>query len=164
LRTENPADNTRTICLPPIEFFKIPHARKAMAGKSRPKTTDSAGKSRPSGPWRETFYIPMPEKLSPENPSKQLQIPPENPAASYSRNSRKIPASNYRYGRKIPASKNRYGRKILMPVTKEMVFVCLIIGATENSGKGCSGAVEEYLICKLKVEGSKTPENSVWVR
>jgi hypothetical protein len=28
---------TRTICLRPIEFFKIPHARKATAGKSRPK-------------------------------------------------------------------------------------------------------------------------------
>ncbi len=61
----------------------------------------------------------MPEKLRPENPSKQLQIPPENPAASNSRNGRKIPAINYRYGRKIPASKNRYGRKILRPVTKE---------------------------------------------
>jgi hypothetical protein len=73
--TENPAVNTRTICLLPIEFFKIPHARKATAGKSRPETTDTAGKSRPSGPWRETFYIPMPEKLRPENPSKQLQLP-----------------------------------------------------------------------------------------
>jgi hypothetical protein len=31
LRTENPAVDTRTICLPPIEFFKIPLARKAMA-------------------------------------------------------------------------------------------------------------------------------------
>ena len=37
LRTENPPVDTRTICLPPIEFFKIPHARKATAGKSRPK-------------------------------------------------------------------------------------------------------------------------------
>ena len=37
LRTENTAVDTRTICLPPIEFFKIPHARKATAGKSRPK-------------------------------------------------------------------------------------------------------------------------------
>jgi hypothetical protein len=61
----------------------------------------------------------MPEKLRPENPSKQLQIPLENPAASNSRNGRKIPAINYRYGRKIPASKNRYGRKILRPVTKK---------------------------------------------
>jgi hypothetical protein len=90
LRTENPAVNTRTICLPPIEFFKIPHARKATAVKSRPETTDTAGKSRPSGPWRETYYIPMPEKLRPENPSKQQQIPPENPADSKSRNGRKI--------------------------------------------------------------------------
>jgi hypothetical protein len=78
-----------------------------------------AGKSCPSGPWRETFYIPMPEKLRLENPSKQLQILPENPAASNSRNGRKILAINYRYGWKIPASKNRYGRKILRPVTKE---------------------------------------------
>jgi hypothetical protein len=62
-----------------------------MTGKFRPKTTDMAGKSQPSGPWRETSYIPMPEKLRLENPSKQLQIPPENPAASNSRNGRKIP-------------------------------------------------------------------------
>ncbi len=79
LRTKNPAVDTRTICLPPIEFFKIPHARNATAGKSWPEATDTAGKSRSSGPWRETFYIPMPEKLRPENPSKQLQIPSENP-------------------------------------------------------------------------------------
>ncbi len=49
LRTENPAVDTRTICLPPTEFFKITRARKATAGKSRPETTDTAGKSRPSG-------------------------------------------------------------------------------------------------------------------
>jgi hypothetical protein len=61
----------------------------------------------------------MPEKLRPEIPSKQLQIPPENPAASNSRNGWKIPAINHRYGWKIPASKNRYGRKILRPITKE---------------------------------------------
>ncbi len=134
LRTENPAVDTRTICLPPIEFFKIPHARKATAGKSRPKITDTAGKSRPSGPWRETFYVPMPEKLRPENPSKQLQIPPENPAPSNSRNGQKIPAINYRYGRKIPASKNRYGRKILRPVTKKRPE-SLIINATESFSK-----------------------------
>jgi hypothetical protein len=109
LRTENSAVDTRTVCLPPIEFFKISQARKATARKSRPKTTDTAEKSRPSGPWRETFYIPMPEKLRPKNPSKQLQIPPENPAPSNSRDGRKIPAVNYKYGRKIPASKNRYG-------------------------------------------------------
>jgi hypothetical protein len=97
--------------LPAVQrvFEKIPHARKATAGKTRP-----------SGPWRETFYIPMPEKLRPENPSKELQIPPDNPAASKSRNGRKIPASNYRYGRKIPASENRYGRKILLSVTKQL--------------------------------------------
>ncbi len=66
LRTENPAVDTRTICLPPIEFFKITQARKATAGKSRPETTDMAGKSRPSGLWRETFYIPALEKVRPE--------------------------------------------------------------------------------------------------
>ncbi len=48
LRTENPAVDTRTICLLPIEFFLITHARKATAGKSRPETTDTARKSRPS--------------------------------------------------------------------------------------------------------------------
>jgi hypothetical protein len=63
LRTENPAVDTRTI-------FKITNARKATAGKSRPETTDTAGKSRPSGLWRETFYIPLPEKVRPENPGK----------------------------------------------------------------------------------------------
>jgi hypothetical protein len=116
--TENPVVDTRTICLSPIEFFQIPHARKATGGKSRPETTNRAGKFWPSGPWRETFYITMTEKLRPKNPSKQEQIPPENPAASNQRNGRKIPASKYRYGRKIPASKNRYGRKILGPETK----------------------------------------------
>jgi hypothetical protein len=49
LRTENPAVDPITICLLPIEFFKITHARKATAGKSRPETIDTAGKSRPSG-------------------------------------------------------------------------------------------------------------------
>jgi hypothetical protein len=69
-RTENLAVDTRTVCLPPIEFFKITHARKATAGKSRPETTDTAGKSRHSGPWRETFYILWPEKVRPENPGR----------------------------------------------------------------------------------------------
>jgi hypothetical protein len=32
-----------------MEFFKITHARKATAGKSRPETTDTAGKFRPYG-------------------------------------------------------------------------------------------------------------------
>jgi hypothetical protein len=47
LRKENPAFSTRTIFLLPIEFFKITHARKTTA-----------------------FYIPLPEKVMPENPSK----------------------------------------------------------------------------------------------
>jgi hypothetical protein len=70
LRKENPAVSTRTIFLLPIEFFKITHARKATAGKSWPETTDTAGKFRPFGLWRETFYIPLPEKVMPENPGK----------------------------------------------------------------------------------------------
>jgi hypothetical protein len=61
--TENPAVDTRTICLPPIDFFLIPHARKATVGKSLPETTDMAGKFWPSGPWRETFYIPHAGKV-----------------------------------------------------------------------------------------------------
>jgi hypothetical protein len=77
LRTENPTVDTRTISLPPIEFFTILRARKVMAGNSRPVTTDVAGKSQPSGSWRETFYIPS----CPKNYG------------------RKIHASNYRYGR-----------------------------------------------------------------
>jgi hypothetical protein len=70
LRKENPAVSTRTIFLLPIEFFKITHARKATAGKFWPETTDTTGKFRPSGLWRETFYIPLPEKVTPENPGK----------------------------------------------------------------------------------------------
>jgi hypothetical protein len=34
LKEENPTVDTRTICLPPIEFLKITNARKATAGKS----------------------------------------------------------------------------------------------------------------------------------
>jgi hypothetical protein len=58
LRTENPAVDTGEICLPPIEFFlKLP-----MPEKQWPETTDTAGKSRHSGPWRDTLYIPLPER------------------------------------------------------------------------------------------------------
>jgi hypothetical protein len=67
LRKENPAVDTRTFCLQPIEFFKTAHARKATAGKFWPETTDAAEKFRLSGLWRETFYIPLPEKVMPEN-------------------------------------------------------------------------------------------------
>jgi hypothetical protein len=45
LRKENPAVDTRTICLPPIEFFTIPHARQVTARKSRPVTAATTGKS-----------------------------------------------------------------------------------------------------------------------
>jgi hypothetical protein len=48
-RTEIPAVDTRTICLLPIEFFLITHARNATSGKSRPEKTDTAGNSRISG-------------------------------------------------------------------------------------------------------------------
>jgi hypothetical protein len=108
LRKENPAVSTRTIFLLPIEFFKITHARKATAGKFWPKTTDTARKLRPSGLWRETFYIPLPEKVTQENS-----------------------ASKHRYGWKIwlpvtadPAGKSRqvttrFGRKIRLSVTTE---------------------------------------------
>jgi hypothetical protein len=41
-----------------------------MAGKFWPETTDMAGKFRSSGLWWETFYIPLPEKVMPENPGK----------------------------------------------------------------------------------------------
>jgi hypothetical protein len=51
-------------------FFLNTRARKATAGKSGPETTDTAGKSRPSGIWRETFYNTLPEKGRPENPGK----------------------------------------------------------------------------------------------
>ena len=55
LRKENPAVSTRTIFLLPIKIFKITHAIKATAVKFWPDTTDTAGKFRPSGLWRETF-------------------------------------------------------------------------------------------------------------
>jgi hypothetical protein len=70
LRTENPVVETRKICLSAIEFFKMTHARKATARKSRPETTDTAGISRPYGHWRKIFYIPLPEKVRPENTGK----------------------------------------------------------------------------------------------
>jgi hypothetical protein len=58
LKTENPAVDARTICLPTIEFFKIPHARKATAGKFRPKITDTAGKSLLLVPGGRLFTFP----------------------------------------------------------------------------------------------------------
>ncbi len=131
LRTENHAVHSRTICLPPIEFFKIPHERKTTAGKSRPETTDPAGKSQPSGLWRETFYIPLPEKLRPENPSKQLQIPPENPAASNSGNGRKIPASNYRQAGKSRLVKtDTAGKSCSQQLKKRLESVIIDVTAT----------------------------------
>ncbi len=42
LRTENPAVDTRTICLLPIEIFLNYPCQKATAGKFRPETTDTA--------------------------------------------------------------------------------------------------------------------------
>jgi hypothetical protein len=113
LRKENPAVSTRTIFLLPIEFFKITQARKATAGKFWPVTTDTDGKFRPSGLWRETFYIPLPEKVTPENPGKELQIRPENLAASNCRYGRIIPDSNYQIRpENLTASNYRNGRKI----------------------------------------------------
>jgi hypothetical protein len=53
--------------LHPQRFFHSPNARKVTTGKSRPVTTDMAGKSWPSGSWKETFYIPW-KSLRLENP------------------------------------------------------------------------------------------------
>jgi hypothetical protein len=93
IKDRKPPVNTRTICLLPKEFFTIPqsHARKVMPGKPWPVTTDKAGKSQPSGPWRETFYI----------------------SSYWKSHGQKIPASNYRYGRIFPVSNCRYSQKIL---------------------------------------------------
>jgi hypothetical protein len=76
LRTENPALDTRTICLLPIEFFLITPARKATTGKSRPETTDTAGKSQPSDARKS-------RQVTTDTAGKfgclSLQIQPENP-------------------------------------------------------------------------------------
>ncbi len=60
LRTENPAVDTRTICLLPIEFFKIAHARKLW-----PKNFGQKQQIRPENPG-----LLVPEKVRPENPGK----------------------------------------------------------------------------------------------
>jgi hypothetical protein len=95
LRTENSAVDTRTICLLPIEFIKLP----------------------------------MPEKLRPENPGQKQQIRPENSASC-----------NYRNGWKISVKK------------------------TTNRTQGCSGAVVEYLLPNLQVEGSLPPYAQILFR
>jgi hypothetical protein len=82
---------------------------------------DTAGKSQPSGPWRETFYIPMPEKLRPENLSKQLQI---------------ISASNYRYRRKIPQPVTAETAGKSLPVTTDMAGKSRPVN-TDTAGKSC---------------------------
>ncbi len=60
LRTENPAVDTRTIRLLPIEFFKITHARKL-----RPENSGQKQQIRPKNPG-----LLVPEKVRPENPGE----------------------------------------------------------------------------------------------
>jgi hypothetical protein len=60
LRTENLAVDTRTICLLPIEFFKLP-----MLKKLRPENPGQKQQIRPENPG-----LLVPEKVRPENPGK----------------------------------------------------------------------------------------------
>jgi hypothetical protein len=60
LRTENPALDTRSICLLPIGFFKLP-----MPEKLRPENPGQKQQIRPENPG-----LLVPEKVRPENPSK----------------------------------------------------------------------------------------------
>ncbi len=60
VRTENPAVDTRTICLLPIEFFKLP-----MPEKLRPEIPGQKQLIRPENPG-----LLVPEKVRPENPGK----------------------------------------------------------------------------------------------
>jgi hypothetical protein len=102
-----------------------------------------AGKSWPSGLWRETFYIPLPEKVRPENSGNYLQIRPENPAASNCRYSRKILASNYQiWPENLAASNYRNGRKI--PARSTMIAIA-------SYTQGCSGAMVEYLVPQSQI-------------
>jgi hypothetical protein len=98
-RTENPVVDTSSVCLLPIEFFLITHARKATARKSRPETTDSAGKSQPSGARKGKAR--------------------KSPASNY-RYGRKIrlPVTADTAGKSRQVT-TRYGRKIRFPVTTE---------------------------------------------
>ncbi len=60
LRAENPAVDTRTICLLPIELFKLP-----MPEKLRPENPGQKQQIRPENPG-----LLVPEKVRPENPGK----------------------------------------------------------------------------------------------
>ncbi len=93
LRPENPAVDTRTICLLPIEFFfKLP-----MPEKLWPENPGQKQQIRP-----ENTGLLVPENVRPENRR------PENSAAS-----------NCRYGRKISASNYQIRPEIRLPVTTE---------------------------------------------
>ena len=60
LWTEIPAVGTRTICLLPIEFFKLP-----LPEKLRPENPGQKQKIRPESPG-----LRVPEKIRLENPGK----------------------------------------------------------------------------------------------
>jgi hypothetical protein len=60
LRTENPAVDTKTICLLPIVFFKLP-----MPEKLRPENPGQKQQIQPENPG-----LLVPEKVRPENPGK----------------------------------------------------------------------------------------------
>jgi hypothetical protein len=62
LRTENPAVDTRIICLLPIEFF---YSKLPMPEKLRPENPDQKQQIRP-----ENSGLLVPEKVRPENPGK----------------------------------------------------------------------------------------------
>jgi hypothetical protein len=100
----------------------------------------------------------MPEKLRPENPGQKQQIRPENPGLLVSggrlftfpcrkRKGQKIRASNYQIRPENSAASNyRNGWKI--PRRDTMNAITLYT-------QGCSGAMVEYLLHNLKVDGSR---------
>jgi hypothetical protein len=120
--------------------------------------------------WYLVFYIPLPEKIRPENPGKLLQIRPENSAASNCRYGWKTPASNYQIRPENSAVSNcKYGRKI--PASNYQIWPRNSASSNYRNGRkiqgrnrmnaitaytqGCSGAMVEYLLHNLKVEGSR---------
>jgi hypothetical protein len=100
-----------------------------------PETTDTAGKSRPSGARK--------------GKAGKYLIRPENLAASNCRYGRKIQASNYQIRPENSASRNyRNGGKYQQRK---------IINVLEHIKQGRSGAVVEHLVHHLMVDGSCPP-------
>jgi hypothetical protein len=70
LREENPAVDNRTICLPPVEFFKITHARKGYGRKILARNNRYGRKIPAFWSLEGDFLHSLLEKVTPENPVK----------------------------------------------------------------------------------------------